>query len=155
MLYRNYIKFRFDGGFMIRDFKAQDIDSIMELWLKANNSAHSFIDEEYWTSNFDTVKKMMPNATIYIYTEKDIIQGFIGLIDGYIAGIFVSNKMQSKGIGSKLLNYAKANYDTLCLMVYKKNDRAVHFYLREGFYVSNEQIDENTGEFELSMHWIK
>ncbi|MEG2234763.1 MAG: GNAT family N-acetyltransferase, partial [Oscillospiraceae bacterium] len=71
----------------------------MELWLDTNISAHSFIESEYWKSNYDTVKSMMPSATIYVYEENHVIQGFIGLMDAYIAGIFVSQKFQSKGIG--------------------------------------------------------
>ncbi len=140
---------------MIRDFKKQDLDRIMDLWLDTNISAHSFIDSEYWESNYDTVKTMMPNATIYLYEENDIIQGFVGLMDNYIAGIFVSRQVQSSGIGKKLLDYVKDKKATLSLNVYQENSRAVNFYLREGFVISNEQIDENTGKIELSMNWVK
>lgn len=74
---------------MIRAFKKQDLDRIMDLWLDTNTSAHSFIDSGYWASNYDSVKTMVPNATIYVYEENDIIQGFVGLADSYLAGIFV------------------------------------------------------------------
>ncbi|EGD47296.1 GCN5-related N-acetyltransferase [Ruminiclostridium papyrosolvens DSM 2782] len=140
---------------MIRDFKKQDLDRIMDLWLDTNISAHSFIDNGYWESNYDTVKTMMPNATIYLYEENDIIQGFVGLMDNYIAGIFVSRQVQSSGIGKKLLDYVKDKKATLSLNVYQENSRAVSFYLRESFAISNEQIDENTGKIELSMNWVK
>lgn len=140
---------------MIRDFKKQDIDRIMELWLYTNISAHSFIGSEYWKSNYDIVKAMMPSATIYVCEENNVVEGFVGLMDDYIAGIFVSQQFQSKGIGKKLLDFAKDKKGALSLSVYKENDRAVNFYLREGFTVSNEQIDENTGKLELNMNWVK
>lgn len=35
----------------------------------------------------------------------------------------------------------------------RKNERALKFYLREGFHVKDEQIDENTGESQLLMIW--
>lgn len=140
---------------MIRNFKNSDIERIMELWLKTNVGAHSFVKEEYWKDNFDTVREMMPNATIYIWEEEGTIQGFIGLINNYIAGIFISDLKQSKGIGLYLLNYVKKNNDSLSLKVYKKNSRAVKFYLREGFNIVNEGVDENTGEEEFSMYWEK
>ena len=127
----------------------------MELWLDTNILAHSFIQGEYWKSNYDTVKAMMPSATIYVYEENNVVQGFIGLIDGYIAGVFVSHDFQSKGVGKKILDYAKDKKDILSLSVYKENVRAVNFYLRECFTVFNEQIDENTGELELNMNWVK
>lgn len=140
---------------MIRNFKNNDIERIMELWLKTNIGGHSFVKEEYWKDNFDTVREMMPNATIYIWEEEGTIQGFIGLINNYIAGIFISDLKQSKGIGLCLLNYVKKNNDSLSLKVYKKNSRAVKFYLREGFNIVNEEVDENTGEEEFSMYWKK
>lgn len=140
---------------MIRDFKKQDIDRVMELWLDTNISAHSFIESEYWKSNYDTVKAIMPSATIYIYEEDNVVQGFVGLMDDYIAGIFVSQHVQSNGIGKTLLDYAKDKKDVLSLSVYKENIRAINFYLREGFTVSNEQIDENTAKLELNMNWTK
>lgn len=140
---------------MIRDYKNQDIDRIMDLWLNANISAHSFIKSEFWKSNYNAVKSMLPSATVYVYEENNVIQGFIGLIDTYIAGIFVSQEFQSKGIGKSLLNYVKDKNKALSLNVYKENYRAINFYLRERFTVFSEQIDENTGAIELKMNWIK
>jgi putative acetyltransferase len=140
---------------MIRNVKEDDIDRIMELWLDTNIESHNFIDNNYWKSNFESVKEMMPQATIYVYEIDNQILGFIGLIDDYIAGIFVSSDMQSKGIGKKLLDYAKCKHNNLFLQVYKKSARAVNFYLREGFIQSKEQMDENTGEIEFVMEWRK
>jgi putative acetyltransferase len=97
--------------------------------------------------------KMMPKATIYIY-EENSIKGFTGLSGIYIAGIFVESNSQSKGIGKALLDHIKERNKELFLHVYKKNKRAVRFYLREGFVIDNEQIDKNTNEIELVMRWI-
>lgn len=47
----------------------------------------------------------------------------------------------------------KADKKRLTLHVYQKNERALHFYLREGFQIEHEQTDENTGETELLMIW--
>lgn len=138
---------------MIRTYTACDIDRIMTIWLEANLSAHDFIDSSYWQENFDSVKAMIPNANIFVYEQDDVIQGFIGLINGYIAGIFVSTDMQAKGIGKQLLDFAKNNSSELSLQVYKNNQRAVNFYLRENFTISSVGIDDNTGESEYIMKW--
>jgi putative acetyltransferase len=138
---------------MIREFKETDLNSIMRLWLETNISAHNFIDENYWIGNYDQVRQMMPKATIYIY-EENSIKGFTGLSGIYIAGIFVESNSQSKGIGKALLDHIKERNKELFLHVYKKNKRAVRFYLREGFVIDNEQIDKNTDEIELVMRWI-
>ena len=138
---------------MIRAFTSQDIESVMELWLDTNILAHSFIEREYWYRCYDAVKAMLPNATIYIYEENHVIQGFVGLMDDYLAGIFVSAQFQSKGIGKKLLDCVKRQKCFLTLNVYKENARALNFYLREGFTLFKEQIDESTGKVEFIMRW--
>lgn len=140
---------------MIRNLEITELKSIMRIWLETNIKAHDFIDESYWRGNYDFVQAMLPNATIFVYEEKKQIQGFIGLMGNYIAGIFVEGSNQSKGIGKAMLNYVKERNSELFLQVYKKNVRAVKFYQREGFVILKEQIDENTGEIELVMKWTK
>ncbi|MDR7871239.1 MAG: N-acetyltransferase [Tissierellaceae bacterium] len=140
---------------MIRKFRIEDLDNIMNIWLETNIRAHDFICKDYWQGNHEMVKEMLPKAEIFLYDDNNTIKGFIGLMDNYIAGIFVNTNNQSKGIGKKLLDYVKMNHTELSLQVYNRNVRAVQFYLREGFLVTKEQIDENTGEVELVMNWTK
>ncbi len=140
---------------MIREFKIDELDAIMNIWLKTNIKAHSFITEAYWKGNYDTVREMLPDATIFIYEDNDTIQGFAGLVGNYIAGIFVSEDYQSKGIGKALLDHVKGTYSELSLHVYKKNVSAVRFYQREAFTILKERIDENTNETELVMNWAR
>ena len=83
------------------------------------------------------------------------IQGFIGLNNDYIEGIFVSDKMQSQGIGKILLNDTKDKRNELRLNVYRKNTRAISFYQREGFEIQSDGLDEATGEKDYVMVWKK
>lgn len=143
------------GDKMIRDFKAEDIEKIMKLWLDTNVSAHSFIENAYWKDNYEAVKEMLPQAKLFVVEQDGKLQGFIGLNQSYIAGIFVAEDSQSQGIGKQLLDYVKSKHKELSLQVYQKNERAVSFYLREGFTIILKQVDDNTGEAELVMKWIK
>ena len=70
-----------------------------------------------------------------------------------IHGIFVSDEMQSCGIGKLLLDYIKDKKVSLRLNVYQKNARAISFYQREGFIIQCEGLDEATGEKEYTMLW--
>ncbi len=58
-------------------------------------------------------------------------RGFIGLNDEYVEGIFVSDEMQSQGIGKVLLNYAKDKRNKLHLNVYQKERTGNIFFIRE------------------------
>ena len=138
---------------MIRKLQKADINRAADIWLKTNLKAHFFIPEQYWISNYEFVKEILPQAEVYVYEDDKMIQGFIGINDEYIEGIFVSDEMQSRGIGKILLDYIKDKKDRLQLKVYQKNVRAMSFYQREGFTIQSEEMDEFTGEKEYVMNW--
>ena len=138
---------------MIRKLQKVDINRAADIWLKTNLKAHFFIPEQYWISNYEFVKEMLLQAEVYVYEDDKMIQGFIGVSDEYIEGIFVSDEMQSCGIGKMLLDYIKDKKDKLQLKVYQKNVRAMSFYQREGFTIQSEEMDEFTREKEYVMNW--
>jgi len=131
---------------MIRKLLNGDIDRVADIWLKTNLKAHYFISNQYWKSNYELVKEMLSQ---YVFEADKMIQGFVGLNDEYIEGIFVSDEMQSCGIGKLLLDYIKDKKVSLRLNVYQKNARAISFYQREGFIIQCE----DTGEKEYTMLW--
>ena len=138
---------------MIRKLRKADINKVADIWLDTNIKAHYFIPAQYWKRNFGLVKELLLQATVYVYEDKQEIQGFVGLSDEYIEGIFVSAEMQSQGIGKILLNYVKGKRNNLLLNVYQKNARAISFYQREGFEIQCNGIDEATGERDYAMAW--
>lgn len=142
---------------MIRKMEEKDISDVLQIWLETNIKAHSFIEKEYWTGNYEMVKQILPEAEVYVYEDEKSgqIEGFIGINDQYVEGLFVKETVQSNGIGKRLMDYVKNRKIELCLGVYQKNARAVHFYLRENFLIQAEETDENTDEKEYIMRWGK
>ena len=138
---------------MIRELQRDDINKVADIWLDTNIKAHNFIPAEYWKGNFKSVKEALSQAEIYVYEYDTEIQGFIGLNDEYVEGIFVSGEMQSQGIGKILLNYAKDKRNKLFLNVYQKNVWAISFYQREGFEIQYSGLAEATGEKDYVMAW--
>ena len=114
---------------MIRSFRQSDMELIMEIWLAGNLQAHSFIPESYWRSNWEAVRGQIPEAEICVWEEDGAVLGFIGLTDGYVAGLFTAEGHRSRGIGRRLLEHCRERYDRLTLRVYVRNRRAVDFYL--------------------------
>ena len=111
-----------------------------------NVDAHPFVSEEYWHSHFNEVQEASLQAKVFVYDINGKVLGFIGLMNEYIAGIFVDRNYRSTGIGTQLLTYAKQKYDTLSLSVYQQNLRAVAFYHRVGFSILSEGVDEDTAK---------
>lgn len=140
---------------MICPFSMQDLERVAQIWLDSNLQAHSFVPKTYWEGNLEAVKQMLPQAMLYVYKQDGMIQGFIGLTDDYIEGIFVDERARSHGIGKQLLDFVKQNRSQLTLQVYCKNERACRFYQREGFFIKAQQLDEQTGEPEFLMRWTR
>ena len=69
---------------MIRRLHKVYINRVADIWLKTNLEAHDFISEQYWIGNYEAVKKMLPQAEVYVYEDNKIIQGFVGLSNEYI-----------------------------------------------------------------------
>ncbi|MBF7070780.1 GNAT family N-acetyltransferase [Aliarcobacter butzleri] len=138
---------------MIRKLDKNDINQLLQIWLEVNIKTHNFIPKEYWEEQYDNVKKLLPNSEIYVYEENEKIVAFVGLIENYIVGIFISFSFQSKGIGKKLLDYIKEFKKELSLNVYVKNISAIKFYQREGFIINSQNIDEETKEQQILMIW--
>lgn len=139
---------------MIRRSERKDLKQVMEIWLESNIQAHPFVPETYWQDNYSMVQEMISRAEVYVCeSSSGRICGFAGLMEDYIAGIFVREEFRSAGIGKALLDYVKERHESLSLSVYRKNQRAAAFYEREGFAVCEEGVDPDTGEEELAMEW--
>ncbi len=138
---------------MIRKKDSKDIKKIMDIWIASNLDAHNFISKDYFYNNFDIVKDAIENATVYVYEQESKVVGFVGINQEFIEGIFVDRNYRSKGIGKKLINYCKKNYNTLSLNVYCKNKKAIEFYKREGFEICEKKLEKDNKEFEYVMKW--
>ena len=44
---------------MIRKFIVSDMDDILDIWLKASIQAHNFINNEFWESKIDAMRKTL------------------------------------------------------------------------------------------------
>ena len=142
---------------MIRAFKDSDLSAVMQIWFDTNVKAHNFIPQKYWLDNYAAVKEILPKAEVYVYEDdyQHLIMGFVWLTGNYVAGIFVKEYAQSKGVGKHLLDYIKTIKTYLDLSVYQKNIRAISFYKREKFIIQFENIEHSTNEKEFIMRWNK
>ena len=142
---------------MIRKFENLDLDAVMQIWLQANLDTHVFIPASFWEAHFEMVRDMLPQVELYVHENETPrqIDGFIGLTENHIEGIFVAKSARSKGVGKALLDHAKSRKPRLTLSVYQKNERALAFYRREQFVVQSEGIDEDTNEAEIQMLWTR
>lgn len=132
-------------------------DRLAQIWLDGNLDAHSFISPRYFKDNIDYVKEAFDSALIYVVTDdqSNDIAGFAGLTDNYIAGFFIKRSWRNHGYGAKLLSYLKLEHKSLYLDVYKKNDKALNFYLKHGFVIDRLSVDMATAYVQYTLHYSK
>jgi len=142
---------------MIKQLDNSSINSVMEIWLRTNITAHSFIDKDYWIRNYEVVKNQyIPISKTFIFEEDNKTKAFISIINNsFIGALFVQEEYQGQGIGKQLLNHCKSLYPSLELCVYTENTDAVNFYLLCDFIIVKEQLNEDSGFMEYVMKWIK
>ena len=127
------------------------LHQVMQIWLAGNLQAHDFVAPDYWKQNYAEVAKQIKKATLILATENNSVLGFLGLVDGYIAGLFVNEDQQRRGIGTKLVQAAEQIQPELTLSVYQKNKNAVQFYNAHSFKILKTDVDEETNEIEYLM----
>ncbi|GEL15036.1 GNAT family N-acetyltransferase [Pediococcus cellicola] len=139
----------------VTQLTSDQLDQIMQIWLAGNLKAHNFVDPNYWQGNKALVRKLMQKATFLLAIDHEGIVGFLGLMDRYIAGLFVREDVQNQGIGTQLIEAAKKAVSPLTLDVYEKNDRAIKFYKSHGFAISETRTDPATKEVAFVMKTLE
>jgi putative acetyltransferase len=137
---------------MIRQARPDDTDAILEVWLLASLQAHDFVPAAFWWQQQEQMRaRYLPAAEIWVCEREGEIQGFVALVEDYLAALFVRPDCQQQGIGKALLAVAKRQRRRLSLRVFSENDIAVHFYRQHGFAITDEGTDPATGQSELCM----
>ncbi|BDZ71365.1 N-acetyltransferase [Methanobacterium petrolearium] len=143
---------------MIKHLEDNEIEEVMDVWLKTNITAHNFIPEDYWIGQCEVVlEEYLPSSTTFVYKEDNVIKGFISIKKNkkysFIGALFILEEYQQKGIGKKLVNHCKSLDSPLEVCAYVENVNAVNFYRHCGFSIISKQPNENSGVMEYTMQW--
>jgi len=94
---------------------------------------------------YETEEGLLENTFVY---DDGVVKGFIQIDERKVVKLFVEPVLQGQGIGAKLLKYAVTERQANHLWALEKNVKAIKFYERNGFYVTEEkQLEEGTTEY--------
>ncbi|WP_418027603.1 N-acetyltransferase [Paenibacillus sp. JJ1722] len=141
----------------IRPANVEELNELTAIWLDASIEAHHFIAPQYWASQVTEMEnRYLPLAQNYVIIQDDhSIGGFVSMLDGYLAALFIRVDSQRKGYGKLLLDWIKKQHDEIQLKVYQSNTKAFNFYTKNGFTIQAESVDAETDEKEFVMAWTK
>ena len=110
----------------------------------------TFYFEELTVSNLiESFAKELDSIWVY---DDGVVKGFIQIQKQEVKRLFVEPVLQGKAIGTELLEYGIAEKDANHLWVLEKNIKAIAFYKRHGFNMTNEKkYEEDTTEFLVRM----
>jgi ribosomal protein S18 acetylase RimI-like enzyme len=118
---------------VIRRAKAEDAAALSEVFTAARD------EMEYLPRVGDDVRHVLggwfiERGPIWLAEDKGRVVGFSGVKDQELTHLYVRPESQGRGIGSALLDHAKAvSPERLELWVFQKNEGARRFYERHGF----------------------
>lgn len=93
--------------------------------------------------------ELLKNSFVY---DDGVVKAFIRIKGEQVEKLFVEPVLQSSGIGAKLLEFAKAEQGVRFLWALEKNEKAIRFYERHGFRLTEErQLEDDTTEYLVKM----
>lgn len=88
---------------------------------------------------------------IWVYDD-EFVKGMIHIEGKQIVELYVDTFFENQGIGSRLVKYAIEKQDCDYLWVLEKNVKAIKFYQRNGFVITEERkYEEGTTEYVVKM----
>lgn len=132
----------------IRKSRKFDLSRILEIEIfnYRINFYPIFKNDKYYFGDLQVLKlvekysKFIDNMYVY---DDDIIKGFIKIQENELQKLFVEPVFQRNLIGTKLLNFAIKELNIKYLWALEKNNKAIEFYKKNGFHMTNDKKFEN------------
>ena len=143
---------------IIRKAKLDDLARIaeIEVFNYRLNFYPIFKDDSFYFGEMQVLNVTQTNKShmdqLWVYDDNGIVKGFLWVDDKQIKKLFVEPVLQSRGIGAKLLEHAVSELGATYLWALEKNTRAIAFYKRHGFMVTDEKMfEEGTTEYLIKL----
>ena len=141
---------------MIRKYEETDIEELLEVWYEASSMAHPFLDSEFMEKEKQNIRDVyIPNTETWVSTNKDVLDGFIAMMENEVGAIFVRPEKHGQGIGKNLMDFVYQFHKELEVEVFKDNKIGRAFYDKYGFKIIKEHLHKDTNRPLLRMKFNK
>lgn len=116
-----------------------------------HNDRVSFGEMQVYPLARDYIANPEKLENIWVYDD-EFVKGMVHTEGRRLVELYVDSFFQNEGIGAKLIEYAIQAFDVRSLLVLEKNIRAIRFYQRHGFLLTQaRQLEEGTTEYLAKM----
>ncbi|WP_409340679.1 acetyltransferase [Paenibacillus sp. MBLB4367] len=132
----------------ITSYRAEDHDTLAEIWLRAVRATHHFISEDDIAFYHRMVRDEYLTAVEVweVLDDRHKPIGFIGLDGTKVEMLFVDPDHHGKGAGRQLLDHAKGlKGNALSVDVNEQNEGALAFYQKYGFVQASRSEHDSAG----------
>ncbi len=143
---------------MIRPATKDDLSRIAEIlvFVKRVKFRPIFQDDDYSFGELQVLRvaeQYVPILPyIHVFDDNGIVKGLIHIEGNEIVELYVDYFFWDQGIGSQLIEFAKANYPVTFLWAIEKNTDAIRFYEAHGFHLTDtRKFEEGTTEYLVKM----
>ena len=145
---------------MIRQATIADASRIAEILIFSkrmnyrtifHNDAVSFGEMQVYPLAKNYIDNPQELNGIWVYDD-EFVKGMIHISENQILELYVDSFFENQGIGSNLIKFAIEQMRCDYLWVLEKNVKALRFYQRHGFVITEEkQYEEGTTEYIIKM----
>lgn len=142
---------------VIRKAKAEDLVRIaeIEVFNYRLNFYPIFQSDFFYFEELQVPKRMKVYHSsleqLWVYDD-GVVKGFFCAEGKELKKLFVEPVLQGQSIGGQLLDYAIRKLDVRYLWALEKNTKAIAFYQRHGFHVTEDKrLEEDTTEYLLRL----
>lgn len=146
---------------MIRKARREDASRIAEILVFSKrmnyrrifrNDRVSFGEMQVYPLAKEYIEHPEKLENVWVY-EDEFVKGLLCAEQGEIVKLYVEPFFTGMGIGSKLMDFAINELHCEYLWALEKNDGAIRFYKRHGFFPTGEsELEEGTEEYLIKMH---
>jgi len=137
----------------VRQAKSEDLVRIaeIEVFNYRLNFYPIFKDDLFYFNELQVpslISKYENSLESVLVYDDGSVKGFIQVDACEIKKLFVEPVLQGNSIGAQLLDYAVEEMNANFLWALEKNSKAISFYSRHGFYITNDRkYEEDTTEY--------
>ena len=148
----------------IREVRPDDFSELVEVWEAAVRATHHFLTEADILDIRRQVEELLPAfaGLLAACPEEGPPVGFMGLTPPEAEGgeaeidmLFVHPDRHGQGVGTAMIDFARARHPRLKLSVNEQNPKARKFYENRGFeVVGRSPLDSQGRPFPLLHMWL-